>query len=72
MKELKPLPEIEIGDKLKFFYQKGNINNSTYEVRGILDSDQFVVKRLSYRIFDSYFLQLTYNDGYLKIIKPKT
>lgn len=67
---------LEPGDKLKFFYQIGNINNRTLHVRGRIDN-VLIVRRWSqrrgwiYETMQFWGFQIPYSDGTLKVIKRK-
>lgn len=62
------------GDKLKFFYQKGNINNRVLHVRGRVDN-VLVVRRWSksrgwiYVAMQYWDFQVPYSIGSLRVIK---
>ena len=56
--------DLKVGDKLRFFYQEGNVNNCLYHVRGIVDETRIVVrwwakKCWKYKIMDLYFIEIS-------------
>ena len=67
---------LEPEDKLKFFYQIGNINNRTLHVRGRIDNI-LIVRRWSprkgwiYETMQFWGFQVSYSAGTLKVAKRK-
>jgi len=58
--------DLKVGDKLRFFYQEGNINNCLYHVRGIVDETCIVVrwwaknkKRWEYKVMERHFIDIS-------------
>lgn len=65
---------IQVGNKLQLYYSKGNINNSIFEIRGIVDK-YYVVTRSdkvhTYKLEHIYFFQIAFNQGNLSLYEYK-
>lgn len=69
------IEDLSIGDKLLFRYGKGNINNRTYEVRGVIDDLLAVrtrnrrTREYMYSFLDQFFLDLAKKN--IKLVRQK-
>lgn len=41
------MPDIQVGDKIRFYYSPNNVNNELIHIRAIVDGDQVVFRRWS-------------------------
>ena len=64
---------INPGDKWRFDYGTGNMNNKLCHIRAVVDDNQIVYRAWSkreqmwiYHIDHLYFWELVYSDGHLK------
>jgi hypothetical protein len=65
---------IQPGDKIRIYFNKGNSNNQLLHVLGIFDEDQIACKeyynfKWIYKFYSIYHLQVFEKNGILKIIK---
>jgi hypothetical protein len=63
---------LKIGNKVRIYYGKDNINNRTVHIRGLVDKYIYVIRHWSPRrrwIYDTetiYMFELLYKNGNLK------
>lgn len=68
---MRPLDEmLQPGQKIRVFYNKGNINNQIRHIRGIIDDEYIVYRvwqknRYFYRVAHKYEFELRYENGRL-------
>lgn len=67
---------LQIGNKIKIFYNKNNTNNRTVEIRGIIDNNYYVLrsfnkrkKMYNYFIESIYFFEFRNKDNILRLVK---
>ena len=61
--------KLNIGDKLNIYYGPRNINNTVWEVRGVVDDDMIILRTPSdrYKVEHVSYLDLLYESKYLTI-----
>ena len=72
MIQINSIDEIKVGMRIRVYYSKTNINNSRYQVRGIVDGTQYVLKYwrknkryFDYRLENKYMFELLIHNGNL-------
>jgi hypothetical protein len=68
--------ELQVGDKVRFYFNDGNPNNKTVQIRAIVDENKIVVRRWhgfagwSYWVENQFYFDICEKHGEAKKVKP--